>query len=164
MSIVSSAEKKFIFLYIILLGLTGFFFSSINLGYWLVLWGVYSLLRFVYLNDTLTKKVPKILNLPSRILFGLNQEKEKYLTSIVQIYTSKFFTVFLLIIVFYLGYHTVKFVIDYKNATDFVAKDILFYQSVSQLVEFLIVFNIIVISLSFHQIISSTFSKIGKNP
>lgn len=76
------SEEKFFYSYISLIFLTFFcllanLLDGIFLGFITILWGLLGFYRYIFLTDNNYKNIPNILTLPSRILFGLNQEKEK---------------------------------------------------------------------------------------
>ena len=125
-----------------------------------MLWGCFGLLRFIYLNDTPTKKLPKILNLPSRILFGINQEKEAYINNALKIYSSKFFFIFGLAFIGYIALDVYYYASTLHDMTQQFDMEIVSYIFLSHLVKLLIISLIVLSSISFIEFIKI---KIGKN-
>ena len=64
--------------------LEAFAFSSGLLGVLCILWGGFGFLRFIHLNHKQFQNISDILNLPSRILFGLGRKQEEKIRVILK--------------------------------------------------------------------------------
>ena len=156
MTTIISSEKKTFFFYMLCVVLTPFIFVHINHGYILCGWGIFGLYRFIYLNDSISQKIPKILNLPSRILFGFNQEKKIYVEKIMHAYQSKYFLGFVLMaLIFFLwfgfSYYTAFSAVP-MDATSHVQKELVHYTYVSKLIQALTFLLAAIMGISFSQI------------
>ncbi len=79
-------EKLGVTFFLSLVFFTAFFLFKENLsekylGAITVLWSLFGFYRYSYLNGLSNIKLPKILTLPSRILFGLNRAKESQISN-----------------------------------------------------------------------------------
>jgi len=164
MNFIQAVEIKFFIFYILFVITTLIFLDKFHLGYFLIGWGCFSLLRFVYLNDTPTKKLPIILNLPSRLLFGLNQEKENYIKKIGQIYSTKIFLSFYFIAIIFLIYKTGLFLSSYSALLSVEEKEIALYAFLGWAVKCALFGLVLLSGISFLELAKNMFQKIiGKN-
>ena len=82
-------ERRSFLFFLIFILVTAFFFaflsgSSVSVGLFGILWGVFGFFRLLYLTPNQFTAFPKILSLPSRILFGMGQQEEKLKDSILK--------------------------------------------------------------------------------
>ena len=82
-------ERRSFLFFLIFILVTAFFFaflsgSSVSVGLFGILWGVFGFFRLLYLTPNQFTVFPKILSLPSRILFGMGQQEEKLKDSILK--------------------------------------------------------------------------------
>lgn len=77
------SERKSFFFFSVLVFITAlsFFYTSENFtifGIMLILWGLFGLLRFVQLMQSETHFIPKLFNLPTQILFGVEKIEKQH--------------------------------------------------------------------------------------
>lgn len=81
MSVATHDERRsflvFLFFVIVTAGVISFKESSSTLGLLGIFWGVFGFLRLVHLTSHQYRDFPKIISLPSQILFGLARQQEE---------------------------------------------------------------------------------------
>ena len=90
----SLSERRGILYFFFLLVITAFiFFQNENsfslLGGVTILWGLFGFYRYLYLGGYDNQKIPTILTLPSRILFGFHQQRENNIGRILERFLQK---------------------------------------------------------------------------
>lgn len=100
-------QRKSLIYYMALLILSLFVFSSQIyleqfIGALTIIWGVYIILRFSHLYDNNDQPFPKILSLPSRILFGYHQLTRKNANSIIDNFMRQDFLICLFLSILFL--------------------------------------------------------------
>ena len=98
----SLSERRGILYFFFLLVITAFIFfkneSNLSLlGGMTILWGLFGFYRYLYFSGYDNQKIPTILTLPSRILFGFHQQRENNIERILERFLQKEISISLLL-------------------------------------------------------------------
>ncbi len=109
MSIALLSERRGVLYFFLLLLITVFIFFQNHhnfsfLGGITIFWGLFGFYRYLYLSGYDNKKIPTILTLPSRILFGFYQQRENNIELILERFLQKNTSTALLLTMMLMGW------------------------------------------------------------
>lgn len=106
-------EQRSLLSFVALTLITSFIFilnlnTNIYMGFLAAVWGFFGFYRYIYFHENFNLTLPAVLTLPSRILFGLHEQKERQVKNSINRFLQKDVLIFFILSVIYMVHIILK--------------------------------------------------------